>query len=182
MTAHDDALRVLLGWVAPSQAQDELRQTYVAHLRTHPDGARRTCVPNHLTASVLVMTDDGERVLLTHHARLRRWLQTGGHLEDADQTLVDAALREGREETGVASLTVVGHGPLLLDLHTVDCKTPGALRHLDVQYLAVTAASAVPVVSEESLDVRWFGVRDLPAGVDGSVRALVTAGRARLLA
>ena len=38
------------------------------------------------------------------------------------------------------------------------------------------------MISSESLDLRWFGVADLPPGADASVRALVDAGVARLVA
>ena len=143
---------------------------------------RRSCTPDHVTASVLVLSPDGGQALLTLHARSGRWFQTGGHLEDGDTTLAGAALREGREETGIDDLALVGDDPVVLDRHEVSCRTPGALRHLDVQYVAVASAVQQPVVSAESLDVRWFGVDDLPDGADASVRALVSAGVARLAA
>ena len=79
--------------------------------------------------------------------------------------LAEAALREGREESGLEALTLVGDGPLLLDAHPAPCATVGAERHLDVQYLATTPSSGSPLVSEESLDVRWFAVDELPAGL-----------------
>ncbi len=179
MTLHADALRELSAWTAPTTAQDGLRGAYLAHLRAHPDGLARSCVPDHVTASLLVMTPAADHVLLTLHARAGRWLQLGGHTEPGDPTLVAAALREGHEESGLDALELVPGGPLLLDHHAVACTTPGAMRHLDVQYLAVTAGSAVPVVSEESLDVRWFSVDALPE-VDRSVLDLVTEGQVRL--
>jgi hypothetical protein len=47
--------------------------------------------------------------------------------------------------------------------------------HLDVQYLALVPADAEPVISTESLDLAWFPITDLPAGLDASVRALIDA-------
>ncbi|HYN75234.1 MAG TPA: NUDIX domain-containing protein [Candidatus Limnocylindria bacterium] len=179
MTLHADALRELSAWAAPTSTQDGLRLDYLAHLRQQPDGLLRTCVPDHVTASLLVMTPEADRVLLTLHARSGRWFQLGGHTEPGDESLVAAALREGHEESGLDALDLVTGGPLLLDRHEVSCKTPGARRHLDVQYLAVTAGSGVPVVSEESLDVGWFTVDALP-DVDRSVLDLVAEGRVRL--
>ena len=58
----------------------------------------------HLTATVMVVHADLERVLLCLHGRIRRWVQLGGHLEPADDTLAAAALREATEESGIAGI------------------------------------------------------------------------------
>src|ERR1700732_5349199 len=57
--------------------------------------------PGHITCSALVLHSDARRVLLIHHHRHRRWLLPGGHVEESDSTLSDAALREAVEETAV---------------------------------------------------------------------------------
>jgi 8-oxo-dGTP pyrophosphatase MutT (NUDIX family) len=121
-------------------------------------------------------------VLLTHHARLGRWLQTGGHLEPTDRDLTGAAAREAAEESGLSGL-VTDADPLLLSAHalppTVPCAAGGPMTHLDVQHLVLADAADPPVVSAESTAVRWFEVNRLPE-VDASVRALVAAAGRRL--
>lgn len=67
------------------------------------DVSSRKCTPGHLTASALVVSLCGTKVLLIHHNIFRRWLQPGGHLEAGDTSLLGAALRECLEETGVAA-------------------------------------------------------------------------------
>ncbi|TNC34002.1 NUDIX domain-containing protein [Mumia zhuanghuii] len=178
MSLHADAYELLTGWAAPDAAQAALRDDYVAHLAARPDAMQRACLPHHLTASALVVSDDGSRVLLTLHRRLRRWLQTGGHCEDQDSTLSGAALREATEESGIAGLSV-DPVPLRLDRHPVPCGGRDDAEHLDVQLLALAPADAVPAISEESLDLAWFRVDALPE-TDDSVRALVAAARTRL--
>jgi len=116
-------------------------------------------------------------VLLTLHARIGRWLQTGGHLQESDATLAAGALREAREESGLAALELRG-APLLLSRHEVRCGGE-ATQHLDVQYLVLSPAASPPTVSEESADVRWFGRHALPP-VDASVQDLVAAAATRL--
>ncbi|MGP4114491.1 NUDIX hydrolase [Streptomyces sp. 4N509B] len=168
MSLHADAARVLAGWRPTEAAQDTLRQAYVTHLAAHPDGVWRSCPAAHITASALVVDPAGERVLLTLHRKLRMWLQTGGHCEHTDTTLAGAALREATEESGVTGLRLLGTGPVSLDRHDTPCAT-----HLDVQYAVIAPSDASAAVSEESLDVRWFGYDEVAAVADPSVVRLV---------
>lgn len=173
---HADALATLRGWRAPDDAQERLRTTYVAHLESRPDGARRGCFPDHLTAGTVVLSHDGSAVLLNLHRKARRWFAFGGHIEDGDARLADAALREAREESGVEDLRLDPE-PVHLDLHTVSfCDPRGEVRHLDVRYSAVAPEGASHDVSDESLDVRWWPVDALPE-LEDEMHTLI--GRAR---
>lgn len=180
MTLRDDAHDLLTRWVAPDHEQERLRQVYLGHVRAHPDAMSRTCHPDHLTASVIILSGEGHQVLLTLHRRLGRWLQTGGHCEPDDVTLVDSALREGREESGIHDLAI-DPVPVLLSRHEVPgCGPIRPSHHLDVQFAAVAPVGAEPSISEESVDLAWFAVDDLPGGADQSVRDLIAAARTRL--
>ena len=176
MTAlQDDALATLGTWRSDDARQEALRERIVAHLEAHPDGLERSCPGAHVTAGVLVLSSDHRHVLLTLHAKARRWFHLGGHCEPRDRTLGAAALREGVEESGVPDLVLVP-GPLHLDAHVVGfCGEHERVTHLDVRFLALAPAGAVPEVSEESLDVRWWPVGDLPTEAD-ELRELVAAG------
>ena len=86
----DEDLRALLvGWSAPTEAQEQLRQDYLAHLDTHEDASAKAGPPAHFTASCLVVDEAGERVLLTLHRKVGRWLQFGGHIEASDASVAD---------------------------------------------------------------------------------------------
>ena len=179
MTLRDDARSVLSGWSAPDDEQDRLRQLYVAHTESYADAMSRECHPDHLTASAIIFSADHQRVLLTLHRIIKRWLQTGGHCEPDDVSLAAAALREGREESGIRDL-VIDPVPVLLSRHEVPCGPTRPAHHLDVQYVAVAPAQAQHVISDESDDLAWFDVDALPAQTDDSVRALIAAARTRL--
>lgn len=162
MTLRTDALAVLTDWPAPSPVQEALRQRYVEHLRAHPDGLTRECRPDHITASTIVMSADGSRVLLTLHAKAREWFQFGGHCEPGDTTLAGAALREASEESGLSGLHL-DPVPVQLSEHAVPfCGPDGDVHHLDVRFVAVAPAGVDHAVSEESLDVRWWPADALP--------------------
>ncbi|MET0820041.1 MAG: NUDIX domain-containing protein [Aeromicrobium sp.] len=179
MTLRADAQHVLAAWSAPDAEQHRLRRLYLEHLAEHPDATSRECHPDHLTASALIVSADGERVLLTLHRRIGRWLQTGGHCEPDDTSLAGAAQREGHEESGIPDL-VVDPVPVLLSLHEVpSCGPIRPSHHLDVQYVAIAPADAREVISDESDDLAWFALDDLP-DVDQSVRDLIAAATRRL--
>ncbi|MEU4365141.1 NUDIX domain-containing protein [Promicromonospora sp. NPDC023987] len=177
---HGDALTALRAWVGPTPDQELLRARYVRHLEAHDDGVFRSSVPDHLTASTLVLSHDGARVLLTLHGKAKRWFQLGGHLEAGDTTLAGAAEREAREESGL--VLAVDPVPVHLDEHVVPFCRPGTgdaarpVHHLDIRFVAVADAGAEPVVSDESLDVRWWDVAALP---DPDLAEPVAMARAR---
>jgi 8-oxo-dGTP pyrophosphatase MutT (NUDIX family) len=170
--------RTLQTWSAPNREQDQLRRDYLDHLGRRSDGWSRSCVGAHLTASSLICDAAQGKVLLTLHARLGRWLQTGGHIEATDPTLEAAAAREAHEESGLADLSLEP-SPLLLSKHQVPCGPVQPTYHLDVQYLVRANHLVSPGVGAESIDVRWFAHDQLPE-VDHSVSALVRAAGVRL--
>ena len=97
----------------------------VAHFRTLlEEGGHaflRERLDGHFTASAWLVAADGERVLLTHHRKLGRWLQLGGHA-DGDMDLAAVALREAQEESGLYRLVV--EPPVFdVDRHAIPART-----------------------------------------------------------
>jgi 8-oxo-dGTP pyrophosphatase MutT (NUDIX family) len=161
-----------------------------AHLRTivefvgrHADPFDRRIPEGHLTGSALVLSPGAERVLLVHHRKLERWLQPGGHADPGETAGEAVALREAREETGIAGLALHPGAPrpLDVDVHAIPAfgEQP-AHAHLDLRYLVVAPeAGAITRRAAESSDARWFGWDELAAlDLDrGLLRALAKARR-----
>lgn len=167
-----DAVRVLSSWEPPDAGQERTRAEFLRHLEEHPaDGMWRECAAGHITASTAVLDASRTRVLLTLHAKVKAWLQLGGHCEPGDVTLAGAALREATEESGIRGLRLLPD-PVQLDRHPVRCHPQGTW-HLDVQYVAIAPENARHTVSDESDDLRWFPVDDLPEPTDDALRRLV---------
>lgn len=157
-------------WRAADDEQDRLRHHFLDYVTHHRDAMQRSCRPEHITVSALIM--NGEHVLLTMHDRVRRWLQTGGHCEPSDSSMVSAARREATEESGIAELSLMPN-PVRLARHFAPfCKQNAAVHHLDVQYLAIAPDNAR---TRESDELGWWPAGALPANTDDAVRELVTA-------
>ncbi|MEX1024155.1 MAG: NUDIX hydrolase [Planctomycetota bacterium] len=145
--------------------------------KQHPFERRQT--DGHVTASALVIDAAGERALLTHHAKLDRWLQFGGHA-DGDANLAGVALRESIEESGIDDL-VIEPRVVDVDVHTIPARGDEAEHlHLDVRFLVWAPEGAKPVKSEESHALAWVAA-DAQGGyaLDPSVVRLFELARSR---
>ena len=177
MSVHADALEVLSRWHPPNDGQRRLRVSYLEHLARHPDGVFRECHPDHITASTLVVSSDRQQILLHLHRKYDIWVQFGGHCDVTDSGLASAALREAVEESGISDLRLIGRSPVQLSTHEVLCGPVRPSHHLDVRYVAVADAGAPTVTSNESAEVRWFALDDLPTGMERELLELIDLAR-----
>ena len=169
-----------------------LAQALADYLRRHPDEAaeqalfigflgsegalfERSHPPGHFTGSCWLVSADGERVLLTHHRKLGRWLQLGGHA-DGDPDLAQVALREAEEESGLVDLVVE---PVIFDIdrHAIPARGEEPEHwHYDVRFVVRATGSETFAISEESLALAWKPVAEIAADPtsDPSLRRMAT--------
>jgi len=155
MSRREHLLDELRGYEPADDTEARNVEAVVNLLTTSADPfSRARFQPGHITASCYIV-DPGGRLLLHHHRRLDRWLQMGGHVEAGELT-TDAALREGREESGLADLTLDAR-ILDVDVHAIPPSKGDPLHHhFDVRYLARTAAPhSVSMDRNESNDLAW---------------------------
>lgn len=132
----------------------------------------RNCFPSHFTGSALVVSKDGQEVLLTHHKFLNKWLQFGGHC-DGEELVLNVALRETREESGIHELTPVFEKPFDIDIHSIPVnskKNEPEHFHYDIRYVFRAASNSEFIISEESNDLKWFPIKELPICDKGLIR------------
>jgi len=136
-----------------------------ALVESRPDCLLRTCAPGHITASSWIVSADRRHFLLTHHRKLGRWLQLGGHV-DGDADAARSALREAREESGMSRFhwgLVAGELlPIDVDVHAIPAHgAEPAHEHHDLRFLLVAEEGQPLRCSAESVELRWFPVERL---------------------
>lgn len=115
----------------------------------------RSCAPGHLTGSAWIVSPDRGQVLLTHHLKLDKWLQLGGHA-DGDGDLAAVAGREAREESGLAGLRAVAPEVFDLDRHWIPPrKADSGHYHYDLRFLLEADPAEPLAVSSESKALAW---------------------------
>ncbi|MFC5186814.1 NUDIX hydrolase [Actinomadura harenae] len=122
--------------------------------------ASRRTFPMHVTVGALLVRGD-EVLLVEHRAYGGILLQPGGHLEPTDTTLVDAAVRELAEETGVdpGKVALGSPVPAWVEYGRVPArpeKDEPEHHHLDIAFRFVTEDADVGRIQEsEVLGVAW---------------------------
>ena len=120
----------------------------------------RDCWRGHITGSAWLVNGAGTHVLLTHHKKLKMWLQLGGH-SDGDPNTAAVALREAREESGL-KVKLLTDALFDVDVHPIPArKNDPEHHHYDVRFIMQTVGSEDFVISEESLDLAWVPIDSL---------------------
>jgi 8-oxo-dGTP pyrophosphatase MutT (NUDIX family) len=160
--AHARPLRELLGGYEP---RDEIEKADVERVRalveTASDPWTRT-IPLHVTASALIVHPDSGRVLLRWHRRQQAWLQVGGHGDPGEDDPLAIALREGREETGLADLAPWPDASLR---HVVIVPVPEghgepAHEHGDLRFFLATRTPEAARPESAGAPLRWLTPAD----------------------
>jgi 8-oxo-dGTP pyrophosphatase MutT (NUDIX family) len=121
----------------------------------------RTHLPGHITGSAWIVDPSNTQALLVHHAKLNKWVQPGGHA-DGDENILQVALREAEEETGLKKLRVVNDTPFDVDIHLIPKRADFPEHfHFDIRYLLEASMSDQIIVSNESHDVKWIALDTL---------------------
>ena len=142
----------------PAETTTERFQSFVVD---QPRCFERDCWCNgHITASSLVLNEHGTHTLLTRHAKLRKWLQLGGHC-DGDSNPLRVAQREATEESGLDVIPIMTE-VFDLDIHQIPARGDDPVHyHYDVRFALQTCGPDAYRISNESLDLHWVSLVDV---------------------
>ena len=134
----------------------EILERFHAFTSQYSDCFERSQSFGHITGSAWIIDHSRTHGLFTHHKKLGRWLQLGGHA-DGDSDVHAVATREAHEESGLKSILPISNTIFDLDVHSV-----GDHLHFDVRFLFEANMQDPLIVSHESNHLAWIAFKDLP--------------------
>lgn len=156
-----DLREALIGKLAAHQAraidahEAAMTRTILRFVETEPRCAERSLEAGHLTGSAWIVDRDRMHVLLTHHRKLDRWLQLGGHA-DGDLNILSVAQREAMEESGLTCIQIVDAGIFDVDCHRIPArKNEPEHWHYDIRFLLEADRHQPLMITAESKDLSW---------------------------
>ena len=141
--------------------ENEMRLRIVEFVGTHADCFERTQPAGHITASALIVNALRTHTLMTHHHKLEKWLQLGGH-SDGDPDPLNVAQREAEEESGVQGIRPVSKEIFDVDVHPIPArKSEPEHFHYDIRFLFEADDTRELTITSESKDLAWILVKDI---------------------
>ena len=149
----------LLAYSSEYPEELEYKKQILAFLKSYENPFCRTQLAGHVTGSAFLLNSTGDAFLLMHHAKLDKWLQPGGHC-DGNPVVLETALRESEEETGLEGIKAVSTDIFDIDVHPIpaNSKEP-AHTHYDIRFLLQATHDSI-VQNSESKDIRWFAFNE----------------------
>lgn len=140
--------------------QQTLQRLY-RFVSSNPHCFERQLLVGHITGSAWIVDKGYEKILLTHHKKLDKWLQPGGHA-DGVTNVAEVAMREAQEESGLSDLVLVDPGMFDIDVHLIPARLEEpAHYHFDCRFLICCHGDESYVVSNESHDLAWVPLADI---------------------
>ncbi|MCY3839011.1 MAG: NUDIX hydrolase [Gammaproteobacteria bacterium] len=155
----DKLLNLLAGYAG--RYPDEGTSRFRHFVERQPRCFERDCWDDgHITGSAVVLDRAGTSMLMTHHAKLGRWLQLGGHA-DGDPDPLAVACREAIEESGL-TVEPIREEILDLDIHVIPKRGEDPPHcHYDVRFLLGADRHTPLRVTGESLALRWVPLGEI---------------------
>ena len=120
----------------------------------------------HITSSGFILNESMTKTLMVHHNIYQTWAWSGGHA-DGDRDLLEIAIKEAKEETGIETITPLIDEILSLDILTVKRhykrgKYVSAHLHLSAAYVLIAdETDDLTVNPSENSDVAWIKVEEM---------------------
>lgn len=117
----------------------------------------------HITSSGFIMNHSLDKVLMVHHNIRNTWAWTGGHA-DGDANLLQVAMKEAREETGVKNVVPLTESIISIDIlsvfgHLKNNKYVNTHLHLSVAYVLIASEKeTLRINQDENSGVSWFPI------------------------
>lgn len=163
---HRRGVLSLLDAYNPSSEEELVKERMIAFIKKYPNCFERSLEIGHLTASCWLLDKEGEKALLTHHAKIDMYVQLGGHC-DGDSHVLGVAIKEAQEESGVMGIVPISSQIFDIDIHEFPQK--GNLKahlHYDIRFLLQIISSETVKKNHESKELLWVDKKCLKLPTD----------------
>lgn len=153
---HCPLVELLQKYMPTDSWEQDCKEKMFEFIKQHTDCFERSLNIGHFTGSVWLLNHDKSKALLTHHAKLDKWMQLGGHC-DGDSDILNVALKEAQEESGIQHIIPISKNIFDIDIHLVPARGDRKEHyHYDVRFLLQVIGNDSLVQNHESKELRWI--------------------------
>ena len=154
-------LRLFESYQIKYPAEIETISRYKGFVTANKNCFERSLLEGHITCGAWILDGSGKKTLLTHHRKLERWMQLGGHA-DGDYDVHRVAAKEAHEESGISTLELVSKEIFDIDIHQIPARGDVPKHfHYDARFLFRTTDNEKYEVSNESIDLAWVNIDEI---------------------
>jgi len=157
----ENLIKLLRAYQSTYPEESSTVNRFIHFVESHNDCFERSQLIGHVTGSAWLVNATGTHVLLTHHRKLNRWLQLGGHA-DGHTNVLEVALKEAREESGIQQIQILNSQLYDIDIHQIPArKNEPTHFHYDARFVFQVVGSDSFRVSDESHALDWINISEL---------------------
>lgn len=149
-----------------NEQEENDKKIMLKYIDSFDDVLTRNNEFGHFTASAWVVNKERTKVLMIYHNIYKSWAWTGGHA-DGESNLLETAIRELKEETGVKNVKVLDNDIFSLEIvcvngHVKRGKYVSSHVHLNLTYLLeVDGKEELKIKEDENKGVMWVNIEDV---------------------
>lgn len=149
-----------------NEQEEKDKKIMLRYLNTFDNILTRDNEFAHFTASSWAVNQERTKVLMIYHNIYHSWAWTGGHA-DGEWDLLQVAIRELKEETGIKEVKVLSPDIFSLEIacvngHIKKGKYVASHVHLNVSYLLeIDEKEGLHIKEDENSGVRWIPIEEV---------------------
>ncbi len=161
----------ILAYTPYNEREASDKALFLQCLETFSDLLSRNNPICHFTASNWIVNQDRTKALLIFHNIEQMWMWTGGHA-DGECDLLNVALREAHEETGLKNIHPLNQHFASLEVfavppHIRKGKFISSHLHLNCGFLLEADETEVPKIKpDENSAIEWMTLEDITKAIN----------------
>lgn len=153
-------LNLIQQYQPDSTLEQKFREELLSFVHKYDNCFDRDLKPGHVTGSAWLTNRELTHVFMTHHKKLNRWFQPGGHSDGNANTLA-VSMTEASEESGIEDVFIqpLSHEIFDIDIHSIPARKdePEHL-HYDIRFILEADMQQPLRISDESHEIAWVPI------------------------